>query len=84
MAGDNTISGTSGRTTTAADRTTGAGDLGLEHDIAETRQRLGETIDQLGAKFDMQAQARTHKPQLAVVAAVVASVAALLIWRRRR
>lgn len=66
----------------------------LEADIAATRERLGETVESLGAKVDVKARARqgasdavhrvTSRPAIpiGVVAVAVAGVA-LLVWRRR-
>jgi hypothetical protein len=49
----------------------------VEHDIEETREHLGETVDALAAK------AETGKRRAGVVALVgVAAIAALLVWRR--
>ncbi|KQY51633.1 MULTISPECIES: DUF3618 domain-containing protein [unclassified Nocardioides] len=69
----------------ATDETRGpVGEAEFERDIEETRERLGQTLEQLGEKFDVKKQARSHVPQLAVAAAVAATLTALVIWRRRR
>ncbi|MGV0792418.1 DUF3618 domain-containing protein [Mycolicibacterium sp. XJ1819] len=66
----------------------------IQTDIEQTREDLGHTVQALGAKLDVKAQAR-HKaasvrhsaadnPQVPVIAAVaVLTVLGLLLWRRR-
>ncbi|WP_235736139.1 DUF3618 domain-containing protein [Nocardioides alcanivorans] len=57
----------------------------IQQDIEATRERLGETIDQLGEKFDVKKQARAHQQQLGITAgAVVLLAVALVVWRRTR
>lgn len=62
----------------------------LEHEIEQTREHLGETVDALAAKLDVKTRAQesfeeADKRKLSTVALVVsaAAVAALLLWRRR-
>lgn len=62
----------------------------LQQEIDETREHLGETVDALTAKFDVKSRAKdsfaeADKRKLGLVTALVvlASVAALVLWRRR-
>jgi len=71
----------------------------LRHEIEQTRERLGETVDELAAKADVKARARARAAELsglltrseaiqrrwpaAMIAAGVA-IAALALARRRR
>ena len=61
----------------------------LQQEIDETREHLGETVDALTAKFDVKSRAKdslaeADKRKLGLMALVVlASVAALVLWRRR-
>ncbi|MGI8524349.1 MAG: DUF3618 domain-containing protein [Nocardioides sp.] len=71
----------------------------IEADIAQQRERLAGTVDQLTAKLDVksQAQAKAHaladrattdegKPRpevLAAAASLIAMIAVLVWWRRR-
>ena len=67
----------------------------IEAEISATRDDLADTIDALGAKFDVKAHlkqsasdpartAREHWPALAVVAGSVVAVVALVVVRKRR
>jgi hypothetical protein len=62
----------------------------LERDIERTREHLGETVDALGAKFDVKSraqdavhQADNRKIGAGVVIAAAVVVGVLLLWRRR-
>ena len=49
----------------------------IEHDIEDTREHLGQTVDALAAK------AQTGKRRVGIVALIgVAAIAALVLWRR--
>jgi type VI protein secretion system component VasF len=61
----------------------------LETDIAAQRAQLADTVDRLGHKLDVRAQAREWldrvRPQQVVIAVgAVLVVGALLWWARRR
>jgi len=72
----------------------------LEQDIALTRRELGETVEALTERLDVKSRARaglargvarardaarTHAvPTAALAATAVASLAGLVVWRRRR
>jgi LPXTG-motif cell wall-anchored protein len=73
----------------------------LRDEIEQTREHLGDTVDQLAAKADVKKQARAGAARLgervrgavpreqrgrlaAAVGALVAALAALLIWKRRK
>jgi type VI protein secretion system component VasF len=61
----------------------------LETDIAAQRAQLADTVDRLGHKLDVRAQARERldrvRPQQVVIAVgTVLVVGALLWWARRR
>jgi type VI protein secretion system component VasF len=61
----------------------------LETDIAAQRAQLADTVDRLGHKLDVRAQARERldrvRPQQVVIAVgAVLVVGALLWWARRR
>ncbi len=67
----------------------------LAEQIARTRQELGETVEQLSARFDVKARARESLqhgreraapyvvPAAAVAALAAGALIALLVWRRR-
>ena len=72
----------------------------LERDIALTREQLGQTVEALSERLDVPSRARagvsrglarardavrTHTvPAVALGAAATASLAGLVVWRRRR
>nr|MCW2728797.1 hypothetical protein [Aeromicrobium sp.] len=62
----------------------------LEHEIEQTREHLGETVDALAAKLDVKSRAKetvaaTDKRPFAAAAVVVAGViAARLLWPSTR
>ena len=71
----------------------------LEQDIALTRRELGETVEALAERLDVKSRARagvsrglarardaarTHVVPTAALAASAASLAGLVVWRRRR
>ncbi|HEX6151267.1 DUF3618 domain-containing protein [Nocardioides sp.] len=72
----------------------------IEADIAEQREQLAETVDQLTAKLDVKSQAQAKvnemrhrattasgrpRPEvLAAAGALVAAAVALVWWQRRR
>lgn len=60
----------------------------IEQDIERTRERLGDTVDELTARLDVKTRvtgAVRSNPALygGVAAAVVAGVVALVVWRNR-
>jgi LPXTG-motif cell wall-anchored protein len=72
----------------------------LRNEIEQTREHLGGTVEQLAAKADVKKQARAKArhaldksartareqrgPLAAAVGALVAALAALIIWKRRK
>ncbi|NYG57155.1 hypothetical protein BJ980_000078 [Nocardioides daedukensis] len=56
---------------------------GLQRDIEDTRERLGDTLDQLSDKLNAKKQARAHAKTLALAGSVVVVLTALVVWRRR-
>jgi chromosome segregation ATPase len=68
----------------------------LRDEIEQTREHLGDTVEQLAAKADVKKQARhaldkstrsareRRGPLAAAVAALVAALAALIVWKRRK
>lgn len=59
---------------------------GLEAEIERKRLELAHTLDELGTRLDVKKQVRDRvEPQhLAIAGAVVVTLLALTIWRRRR
>jgi hypothetical protein len=61
----------------------------LEHEIEETREHLGETVDALAAKLDVKTRAKetvaaTDKRPFAAAAVLALGVAAALaLWPRK-
>ena len=71
----------------------------LRHEIEQTRQRLGETVDELAAKADLKARARAKAVEVSgrvrhsqlvqrrwpvALAAGAVIAGSVAIWRRRR
>jgi formate-dependent nitrite reductase cytochrome c552 subunit len=71
----------------------------IQEEIQRTRERLGETVDELAARADMKARARDKAAELSgrvrqsrlaqrrwplAVAAGVLVAGSVVIWRRRR
>jgi hypothetical protein len=59
----------------------------LRDEIEQTRERLGDSVEQLAAKADVKKQARAEAARLgerlrAAVGALVAALSALTIWKR--
>jgi LPXTG-motif cell wall-anchored protein len=61
----------------------------LRDEIEQTREHLGDTVEQLAAKADVKKQAQAEAARLGervpvAVGALVAALAALIIWKRRK
>lgn len=60
----------------------------IEQDIEQTREALGDTVDELAARLDVKSRAAgavRSNPVLygGVAAALVAGLVGLVVWRRR-